>query len=233
MVPSLPARSPSDPTDDESNAIISGRAGGELTTDLIRAARTGDPAAVTGLLSQIRPALVRYCRARITPRSGHGNADDLAQDICITLLHALPTFTGEPNEILRWVYGIAAHKVLDHQRHTGSNPSEHPPSRVDPRADPEEPTLRGAHHTPMRALLALLTPAQQEILALRLIVGLSSADTAAVTAMSPTAVRVTQHQALNLLRDHLQSTGTAGPRIQQMAATVEQLHPHPDNGGHT
>jgi RNA polymerase sigma-70 factor (ECF subfamily) len=56
----------------------------------------------------------------------------------------------------------------------------------------------------VRALLATLTPVQREILTLRIIDGLSSDDTAAVTGMTATAVRVAQHRALNRLRRHLE-----------------------------
>jgi RNA polymerase sigma-70 factor, ECF subfamily len=206
MLPSLPARSPSDPTADVSGAVVAARAGGELSAGMIRAALTGDPVAVSGLCSQIRPALVRYCRARINPRSGHGSADDVAQDICIAVLRGLPAFGGGPHEVMRWVYGIAAHKVIDYYRSSSrdrSDPTEDLPSRMDPRAGPEELAMRGEQDAQVRALLALLTPAQQEILTLRLIVGLSSVETAAVTGMSATAVRVTQHRALNRLRGHL------------------------------
>ena len=134
------------------------------------------------------------------------------------------------------MYGIAAHKVIDYYRRSGrdrSDPTEHPPSRADPRAGPEELAMRDERHATTRALLAILTPIQREILTLRIIIGLSSTDTAAITGMSASAVRVTQHRALNRLRRHLQSSGTVDPRVQQMTGIVEQLHPHPDTAGNT
>ncbi len=214
-MPSFPARLPADTTGDVSGGVASARAGADLPPEVISAALNGDPAAVSRLFSQIRPALIRYCRARITPRSGHGSADDVAQDICIAVLRGLSTFAGGPHEILRWVYGIAAHKVTDYYRREG----------------PEEPTMRGERRAAVRALLAILTPAQREILTLRIIVGLSSSDTAAVTGMSAGAVRVAQHRALHHLRQHLESSGQVGPRVQQVASIVEEFHPHPRTSG--
>jgi RNA polymerase sigma-70 factor (ECF subfamily) len=196
-----------------SGKATSERAGADLPAELIAAALTGDPDAVSRLFSQIRPALVRYCRARITPRSGHGGADDVAQDICVAVLRGLPTFAGRPDEIRSWVYGIAAHKIIDYYRRSGrdmSDPAEHPPNWADPRAGPEELAIHGERRAVVQALLAKLNPVQREILTLRIIVGLSSADTAAVTGMTATAVRVTQHRALNRIRSWLQSSGAPG-----------------------
>jgi RNA polymerase sigma-70 factor, ECF subfamily len=203
---SIPARLPADPTKDVSRSTVPARARVELPADVIRAVRDGDPAAMSELFSWIRPPLVRYCRARITPRSGHGSADDVAQDICIAVLHGLPTFVGGPQEILRWVYGIAAHKVVDYYRRSGrdkSEPTERLPSREDSSAGPEELAMRGEQRAVVQSLLDMLSPTQREVLTLRVVVGLSSADTAAVTGLSASSVRVTQHRALNRLRRHL------------------------------
>jgi RNA polymerase sigma-70 factor, ECF subfamily len=189
---------------------MSARAIADLPSDVVLAALTGDPAAVSTLFGWLRPAVVRYCRARITPRSGHVGADDVAQDVCIAVLCGLPTFVGGPREILPWVYGIAAHKVVDYHRRSGrdkSDPIELVPNRADPRSGPEELAMRGEQRAMVQALLATLTPTQREVLTLRIVVGLSSADTAAITGLSPASVRVTQHRALNRLRHHLAHYG--------------------------
>jgi RNA polymerase sigma-70 factor (ECF subfamily) len=55
----------------------------------------------------------------------------------------------------------------------------------------------------VHALLYTLTPIEREVLTMRIIVGLSSADTAAVMGLSARSVRITQHRALNRLRHHL------------------------------
>lgn len=177
-----------------------------LTLDVVAAAQSGDVAAVNRLFVCIRPALVRYCRGRITPRAGHGDADDVAHDICVAVLRGLPTFTGEPQAVTRWVYGIAAHKVIDFYRRGNrdqSDPAEDLPAQADPRAGPEELALRDEQRAMVQSLLTVLTPVQREILTLRIVVGLSSADTAMITGLSAIAVRVTQHRALNMLRGHV------------------------------
>ena len=102
----------------------------------------------------------------------------------------LPTFVGGPHEILRWTYGIAAHRVADHLR-SGRD-----------RSDPTEQRIA------VHALLNTLTPTEREVLTMRIIVGLSCADTAAVTGLSARSVRITQHRALNRLRHHLGESRT-------------------------
>ncbi len=205
-MPSSPSPPPADGHGNVPGDVVTMSAITGLTLDVVAAAQSGDVVAVNRLFSCIRPALVRYCRARITPRIGHGDADDVAHDICVAVLRGLPTFTGEPRAVTRWVYGIAAHKVIDFYRRSTrdhSSPAEDVPDRVDPQAGPEELALRGEQRVMVQSLLAMLTPLQRQILTLRVVVGLSSADTAVITGLSAIAVRVTQHRALNLLRRHV------------------------------
>ena len=61
--------------------------------DLAAQAVGGQPAAIESLLRQIRPMVLRYCRARLGRISGHYQAaDDVAQEVCIALLSALPRY---------------------------------------------------------------------------------------------------------------------------------------------
>jgi RNA polymerase sigma-70 factor (ECF subfamily) len=51
--------------------------------------------------------------------------------------------------------------------------------------------------------LAALTGGQREVLRLRVVVGLSAEEAAAILGATPELVRVTQHRALNRLRHEL------------------------------
>lgn len=59
-------------------------------------------------------------------------------------------------------------------------------------------------HDRSRGGLEVLSPRQREIIRLRVVVGLSAAETAHRLGMAPAAVRIAQHRALNRLRAHLQ-----------------------------
>src|SRR5204862_390240 len=58
--------------------------------DLTDLAVSGQPEAIESLLKQVRPMVVRYCRARLRRIAGHHHvADDVAQEVCIAVLAAL------------------------------------------------------------------------------------------------------------------------------------------------
>jgi RNA polymerase sigma-70 factor (ECF subfamily) len=77
------------------------------------------------------------------------------------------------------------------------------PDGIDVGASPEQQIMAADLRTRLGVLLSTLPPRQREILVLRLIVGLSAAETAAAVGLTPTAVRVTQHRALAKLRGAL------------------------------
>lgn len=173
---------------------------------MVSAALTGDSLALSELLRHLRPMLVRYCRTRIANQAAHGGADDVAQEICLAILRGLPRFTGGPHGLVPWVYGIAAHKVVDYYhrgRRDRSDPTENLPVQEDPRPGPEELALRDEQRAIVRSLLARLKPVQRKVLTLRVVLGLTTAEVAAVTGLSATAVRAAQHRAVQALRRHL------------------------------
>jgi RNA polymerase sigma-70 factor (ECF subfamily) len=171
---------------------------------LVAEAMTGTRDSIDALFTWIHPAIVRYCRARIgRTGSAYSSADDVAQEVCVAVLGALPRYHDEPASFLPFVYGIAAHKVADHYRRAGrekADPSADLPDCPDLEATPELQTVRTDLRTRLIRLLDTLAPRQREILVLRLIVGLSAQETAMAIGLSATAVRVAQHRALAKLR---------------------------------
>lgn len=175
--------------------------------ELVAAALAGEPEATGTLFVWIHPAIVRYCRARIG-RTGaaYSSADDVAQEVCLAVLGALPRYDDDPQSFLPFVYGIAAHKVADHYRKAGrdkSEPSAEVPDGIDLEGTPEQQTLRNDTRSRLTRLLNTLAPRQRDILVLRLVVGLSAQETAAAIGLTATAVRVAQHRALAKLRSNL------------------------------
>lgn len=173
-------------------------------------ARAGDPGAVEELLARLRPRVVRYCRARLGRRDGsYGSADDVAQEVCMAVVTALPR-TDEETPVLALVHGIAAHKVADAHRARYRDRSDcvsEVPDRADAGAGPEEHLLAGERAQVARALLDQLPPAHRELLLLRVVSGYSAEQTGAALGMSPGAVRVAQHRALARLRSLAATAG--------------------------
>lgn len=129
----------------------------------------------------VRSFVVRYCRARVG-RVGRSFAvaDDLARDVSLAVLAALPRGGESGRPDLAFVYAIASSRV---DQATGGQPAA---------AGPE----------PHR-LLATLPEAQREVVLLRMVLGLSAEETAEAVGLSSSAVRLTQHRALLRLRGSL------------------------------
>ncbi|HEY3894248.1 MAG TPA: sigma-70 family RNA polymerase sigma factor [Pseudonocardiaceae bacterium] len=178
---------------------------------LIGDAVDGKREAVEGVLRRIRPLVVRYCRARVGGQEKtFASADDIAQEVCLAVLTALPSYRDQGRPFLAFVYGIAAHKVADAHRSSARNRAEPVPEVPDTQdlADgPEAQVMQGEFAGRMTKLLDTLPEKQREILRLRVVVGLSAEETAEAVGSTPGAVRVAQHRALGRLRSVLASEG--------------------------
>jgi RNA polymerase sigma-70 factor (ECF subfamily) len=169
----------------------------------------GDALALDRVLGRIHPVVVRYCRSRMS--AGHrssASADDVAQEVCMAVITALPTFRHEGKPFLAFVYGICAHKVADAHRAAARSRSHSVadvPDAPSTERGPEQRVVANSTAAVIDGLLGTLPETQQEILRLRVVVGLSAEETAEALAMTAGAVRVSQHRALAKLR-HLLST---------------------------
>jgi RNA polymerase sigma-70 factor, ECF subfamily len=171
--------------------------------DLTALAARGEATAIESLLEQIRPMVVRYCRARLVQISGHYHvADDVAQEVCIAVLSALPRYRDMGRPFASFVFGIASHKVADAMRNAArlAIPTEDLPDGPDNGPGPEETVVALIEAERARALLARLPENQRELLVLRVVTGMSAEETGHALGMSPGAVRVAQHRALARLR---------------------------------
>lgn len=171
--------------------------------ELTSLAVQGDRSAIESLLGELRPMVVRYCRARLGRVSGQYHiADDVAQEVCIAVLSALPRYRDMGRPFASFVFGIASHKVADALRSSvrSAVPTQDLPDGPDDGPGPEETVVRYIEVEYARRLLAKLPDNQRELLLMRVVSGLSAEETGNVLGMSPGAVRVAQHRALARLR---------------------------------
>jgi RNA polymerase sigma-70 factor, ECF subfamily len=171
--------------------------------DLTDLAVRGQPDAIESLLEQVRPMVVRYCRARLGRISGHYHiADDVTQEVCIAVLSALPRYRDMGRPFASFVFGIASHKVADAVRSATRSavPTEDLPDGPDEHPGPEEMAVAYIEAQRARDLLDMLPGHLRELLVLRVVAGLSAEETGNVLGMSAGAVRVAQHRALARLR---------------------------------
>jgi len=184
---------------------------GERLDAVVADAVAGDRDALREVLETIRPIVVRYCRARVGTAERSGlSADDVAQEVCVAAMMALPRYQDQGRPFLAFVYGIAAHKVADAHRAAGRNraePTEVLPERVSVDTGPEMRAIKADTSERMNALLQVLPEKQREIVILRVVVGMSAEETAEAVGSTPGAVRVAQHRALARLKNEILATG--------------------------
>jgi RNA polymerase sigma-70 factor (ECF subfamily) len=177
---------------------------------VVSAAVGGDGLAADDLLAFLRPIVVRYCRTKLgRVQRTFIAADDVAQEVCLAVFRALPTYRQLGRPFLSFVYGIAAHKVADVHRAAArdrSQPTSETPDIMTDDEDPEQITLRRELVERTGGLLRTLTPRQRDILIMRIVLGLSAQETANMVGTTADAVRVAQHRALNRLRRTVQRT---------------------------
>lgn len=172
---------------------------------LLAAAVAGNSRALGDLLAEIRPMVLRYCRTRLgRQETGMASAEDVTQDVCLAVCTAIPGYQLKGLSFRAFVFGIAFHKLTDTYRAIGRNRSEpmaELPERAVPDDSPEQYALIAELAGVLDQLLDLLSPRQREVLELRIRVGLTADETAYVVGSTPGAVRVTQHRALQRLRE--------------------------------
>lgn len=167
------------------------------------AASAGDHAAVDELIGYLRPIMVRYCRSKLGRVRPISSADDVAQEVCLAVYRALPTYRHLGRPFLSFVFGVAAHKVADVHRAAArdrSMPTAETPDTLTVAENPEQIALRRELSEQTGGLLRTLLPRQREILIMRVVLGMSAQETAEAVGTTADAVRVAQHRALSRLR---------------------------------
>ncbi|HKE73280.1 MAG TPA: RNA polymerase sigma factor [Acidimicrobiales bacterium] len=173
--------------------------------DVVAAAGKGEHWALTELFRAYQPPLLRFLRAQ-EPRV----ADDLAGEVWIAVARGLDQFDGDEAGFRGWLFTIARRRLIDHRRRTVRQRTDVVASETLDTADEwglggdpagevlERLTAQGAVET----LVAELTPDQAEAVLLRVVGGLSVAETARIMDREPGTVRVLCHRALRRLAAH-------------------------------
>ncbi|WP_245672936.1 RNA polymerase sigma factor ShbA [Aldersonia kunmingensis] len=171
---------------------------------LVEPAGKGDRNALARMLEIVRPIAMRYSRGKLgLGDRGGATADDVAQEICLAVITALPRYRDESRPFIAFVYGIAAHKVADVHRWAARNRADSMadvPDAVDTDTGPEDKVLAFEASEEVGRLLATLPEKDRDVLILRLALSMSAEEVAETIGSTPGAVRVAQHRALTKLR---------------------------------
>jgi RNA polymerase sigma-70 factor (ECF subfamily) len=167
---------------------------------LVARARTGDEEAWVLLYRQVHPGLYAFARRRLWT---HDDAVDAVNETMARAVASLASFRDLDGAFAGWLFGILRNVVMNLQR-AAARPVPTEAEVATP--DALEPLLAGEDADELRAAFAQLTPADRELLELRVVAGLSADEVATALGRSPGAVRMAQSRALARLRELLEVT---------------------------
>ena len=155
--------------------------------------------ALTGAYEALFDRVVRYVALRTGDTA---EAEDLAGEVFLRALRNLRAYRRERGPLQAWIFRIAHNLTVDYLRRRARRPTTPLQSAPTQRApdDPQERAVLSLQMEEVRQALRELSPAQQEVIALRFFAGLSASEAGQVMGRSPGAVRELQYEALKALR---------------------------------
>jgi RNA polymerase sigma-70 factor (ECF subfamily) len=164
--------------------------------EVLTSARRGDQRAFSALWRWANPSLLRWLRV-VAPDGG----EDLASEVWLSVVGSLDSFDGGEPDFRAWFFTIARRRAIDSGRRRRRRPRFVELEGVDA-PTPTDMSDMVAGEAAVEAAIALLRqlrPDQAEVVALRVIAGLTVPETAAVVGRSDTAVRVLCHRGLRTM----------------------------------
>jgi RNA polymerase sigma-70 factor (ECF subfamily) len=175
--------------------------------ELVERARRGDQQAWAGLYRVAYPRLVGFAHRRL---GAHDLACDTVSETMARAVAAIDAYVGDDAGFTPWLFGICRHVIADMQR---AMFRALPPGLLrhdaEP-ASPEDAVVEDEQRTALRAAFGRLDADERELLELRVVAGLSSAEVAAMLGKQPSAVRMAQKRALVRLRTFVEEMSRVG-----------------------
>jgi RNA polymerase sigma-70 factor (ECF subfamily) len=132
-------------------------------------------------------------------------AEDIASEVMLKVLEALPSYRFRGIPFSAWVFRIARNCLIDHHRRrkrraeVGLDAAAAAPDKHNPQALAEVAFSRDE----LRRALLYLTEEQRQVIILKFIHGLDNKSVAKILGRSEGAIKSLQHRALQALRRHL------------------------------
>jgi RNA polymerase sigma factor (sigma-70 family) len=178
-------------------------------------ARDGNAAAVNRIVTFLAPSLLKAVRALLGPE--HPDIEDQVQEVLLAVLDALPGFRGDCT-LLHFAIRIAIRRTTAVRRRsrwiTGVLERLHlreAPLELGPRS-PGEETIFERRRALIRTLLREIPDTQAETIVLRMALGHSIEEVAAITTAPVNTVR----SRLRLAKDALRGRIEADPRWAEL-----------------
>lgn len=170
--------------------------------DVLAAAKAGAEWAWATLYRELAGVVAGYLASR-----GAAEPDDLASEVLLKVARSIHGFEGDQASFRSWVFVIAHRTLIDDRRARGRRPqlTELTPAAETHAAagDVEGEAVERLVTAELMSAFAELTEAQRDVLALRMIAGLTLEETAQAMGKRSGAVKALQRRALSALRKRL------------------------------
>lgn len=144
---------------------------------------------------------------------GMNDPDALVGEVFVDMARNIGTFTGEEASFRSWVFVIAYRRLSDERRRLSRRPQEtqlgEVPQLSESSPSAEDEALEVLGTADAGRLLDVLTESQRDAVSLRVIAGLTLAETGAIMGKPVGAVKALQRRAISKLRRILLSEGVS------------------------
>jgi RNA polymerase sigma-70 factor (ECF subfamily) len=143
----------------------------------------------------------------------HHDAEDATERTFLAAMRALPDFRDRGSTFRAWLFRIAHNTIANAHRSRSRRPAEPLPDafeRAAPDADPAGLVALADELREIRHTVAQMPEDRRQVILLRFVDDLSTAEIAQVLDRSPGAVRVLLHRSLRDLAARLERGGEAG-----------------------
>lgn len=176
-----------------------------ISEDTLTRVRRLDVAALTKVHDRYYPDVYRYVRYRLGDEQ---TSEDITSEVFMRLLDALHRKGGPNKDIRSWLIGTASNLVNDHLRRQYRRKIESlsDDDRTPMPGSPEESFEISVLNFQLQQAIQKLTPAQQEVLALRFASEYSLEQTAVEMEKTINAVKALQFRAVEALKRLMEIT---------------------------
>ena len=168
--------------------------------DVLAAAQHGSSWAWEQILGELGPPVQAYARSQ-----GVADAEDVLGQVLEGVVRGIDRFKGTESTFRSWVFTIAHSRIVDSHRKTARRPEiadREVPDVASPAADVHEVSEELSQAAALK-MLDRLPSKQRDVVALRVIAGLSVDETSRVLRRRPGAIRVAMHRALQALEQEV------------------------------
>ncbi len=165
---------------------------------LVQCAVAGDAEAFGRLYLLHLDSIYRYVYFRV---GDVDEAQDLTEQVFLRAWEALPRYQARTSPFKSWLYRIAHNLIVDHHRRGSAEaiPMEEEQGYESQQAAVLDQVIEDEETAVLAKAVAQLPDAQQQVLILRFVEGLSHEEIARIVHKSQEACRVIQHRALAAL----------------------------------